>query len=276
MDGGAEKRTADGGDAMAGPVIKTPAEIAAMREAGRVVARVLRRLEDMIAPGITTAALDRAAREVISDAGGTPSFAGYPSAIAGVPPFPAAICASVNEEVVHGIPGERELREGDIISVDVGVILNGFHGDAARTYAVGEVSRKARRLLQVTEECLRKAIAALRAGVMVSRISAAIEGHARQHGFSVVRKFVGHGIGRNMHEPPQVPNYVSRFFADARIALPAGATLAIEPMVNIGGHDVMILDNGWTVVTKDRSLSAHFEHTVAITAEGPAVLTEIA
>ncbi|MCX7936059.1 MAG: type I methionyl aminopeptidase, partial [Planctomycetota bacterium] len=165
---------------------------------------------------------------------------------------------------------------GDIISVDVGVILNGFHGDAARTYAVGEVSRKARRLLRVTEECLRKAIAVLRPGVLVSRISAAIEAHAQQHGFSVVRKFVGHGIGRSMHEPPQVPNYVSRFFADSRLALPAGATLAIEPMVNVGGSDVRILDNGWTVVTKDRSLSAHFEHTVAITADGPAVLTELA
>jgi len=259
---------------MAGPVIKTPAEIAAMRKAGQVVARVLRLLEEMIAPGITTAALDRAARELIAKEGGIPSFDGYPSAIAGVPPFPAAICASVNEEVVHGIPGDRELREGDIISVDVGVILDGFHGDAARTYAVGEVSRKARRLLRVTEECLRKAIAVLRPGVTVGRISAAIEEHAQSHGFNVVRKFVGHGIGRRMHEPPQVPNYVSSLFADAKLPLPAGTTLAIEPMVNIGGSDVRILDNGWTVVTKDRSLSAHFEHTVAITAEGTAVLTE--
>ena len=260
---------------MAAPILKAPAEIEAMRRAGRLVAQALRRVEEMIAPGVTTGEIDAEVERVLLEGGGTPLFAGYPSSTAGVPPFPASICASVNEEVVHGIPGPRPLRLGDILSVDVGVRFAGFCGDAARTFAVGETSRKASRLLEVTEECLRRAIGLARPGVRLMRISAAIQEHAEANGFSVVRKFVGHGIGRQMHEPPQVPNYVSRQLSDGDWILQSGAVLAIEPMVNAGAADVRVQRNGWTVTTKDRSLSAHFEHTVAITERGPAILTEL-
>jgi methionyl aminopeptidase len=239
-------------------------EIEAIRAAAQLVGRTLKMLGAEIRPGVSTADLDRLAESFIRDHGGTPAFKGYRG-------FPASICPSVNEEVVHAIPGRYALREGDIIGIDVGVEKGGYYGDAAQTFAVGEVSEEARRLLQVTEQALKNGIDRARSGNRVGDISSAVQQEAERHGYSVVRTLVGHGIGRQMHEEPQVPNFGT---PDRGPRLMVGQVLAIEPMVNVGGPDVVIQPDGWTVVTKDGSLSAHFEHTVAIGPNGPEILSD--
>jgi methionyl aminopeptidase len=244
--------------------LKSATEIATMREAGRVVANVLAALREAAKPGATTAQLDELAAELTRRAGAKPSFRGYRG-------YPAALCASINEEVVHGIPSrKRQLREGDIVGLDFGVFLDGFHGDAAITVPVGRVGEEARRLVEVTQRCLELAVDQARLGNRLHDIGAAIQAHAEANGFSVVRDFVGHGIGRRLHEDPQVPNYGP---AGEGIRLRAGMVLAIEPMVNAGTWEVRVLDDDWTAVTADGKLSAHFEHTVAVTQEGPQILT---
>ena len=244
--------------------INTPEEVEKVRESAQIVGMCLRALAREIRPGVSTLELDRLAEAFIRDHGGEPAFKGYRG-------FPASICASINEEVVHGIPSaKRLLLEGDIVSLDIGVRRRGWFGDAARTFAVGEVSPAARRLLEATESALMKGIDRARAGGRVSDISAAIEQEVKRNGFSVVRALVGHGIGRELHEEPQIPNY-GRPGEGAR--LEEGMTLAIEPMVNAGTSDVVTLADQWTVVTADRKLSAHFEHTIAVGARGPEVLS---
>ena len=238
-------------------------EIRGIRAAAEIVADTLRLLEREVAPGVTTGDLDRVAEAYIRSRGGRPAFKGYRG-------FPASICPSVNEEVVHAIPGDRTLREGDIIGIDVGVEKDGFFGDAAISVPVGTVSAEARQLLEVTRAALEKGIEQARAGRRVGDISHAIQSYAEEHGFSVVRALVGHGIGREMHEEPQVPNYGP---PGRGPRLMAGQVLAIEPMVNAGGPDVVTRPDGWTVVTKDGRLSAHFEHTVAVGADGPEILS---
>ena len=239
-------------------------EIEVIRAAAQLVARTLDMLGREIRPGVTTAALDRLAETFIRDHGGRPAFKGYRG-------FPATICPSVNDEVVHAIPGPRRLGDGDMIGVDVGVEMNGYYGDSARTFAVGEVSPEVRRLMQVTREALLEGVARARGGNRVGDISHAIQTHVEHHGFSIVRALVGHGIGREMHEEPQVPNYGP---PDRGPRLMIGQVLAIEPMVNVGGPEVVTQPDGWTVVTKDGSLSAHFEHTVALGPNGPEILSE--
>jgi methionyl aminopeptidase len=239
-------------------------EIDAIRAAARLVAQTLAMLGREVRPGVSTASLDRLAESFIREHGARPAFKGYRG-------FPASICSSINNEVVHGIPGSRELVEGDIVGVDVGVEKGGFYGDAAFTFPVGTVSEDARRLLQVTREALMRGVAEAKAGNRVGDISHAIQSYVEAQGFSVVRSLVGHGIGRHMHEEPQVPNYGT---PDRGPRLMAGQVLAIEPMVNIGAPDVLTQPDGWTVVTKDGSLSAHFEHTVAVDANGPEILSE--
>jgi methionyl aminopeptidase len=236
-----------------------------MRRAGQIVALVLDRLAAAARPGTTTGELDRLAEGVIRSFGAAPTFYGLYG-------YPANICASLNEEVVHGIPGDRALREGDIISFDVGATFDGMIADAAVTVAVGEVSRDAGRLMRVTRESLEHGIAQARPGRRVADISAAIQKHAESHGYSVVRKLVGHGVGNAMHEAPHVPNFVEGD-AEGSPELVAGMTLAIEPMINQGSWQVAQDDDGWTYRTRDGSLSAHFEHTIAITEEGCEVLT---
>ncbi len=244
--------------------INTPEEVEKIRESAQIVGMCLRALGREVRPGVSTLDLDRIAETFIRDNGGEPAFKGYRG-------FPASICASINEEVVHGIPSvKRILREGDIVSLDIGVRRRGWFGDAARTFAVGEISPLARGLLEATEAALKKGIDRARAGGRVSDISAAIEQEVKRNGFSVVRALVGHGIGRELHEEPQIPNY-GRPGEGAR--LEEGMTLAIEPMVNVGTSDVVTLADQWTVVTADRKLSAHFEHTIAIGARGPEVLS---
>ncbi len=240
-------------------------EIDTIRAAAALVARTLEMLGREIRPGVTTAALDRMAETFIVEHGGRPAFKGYRG-------FPASICPSVNDEVVHGIPGARALVEGDIVGVDVGVEMGGYYGDAAFTFPVGTVSEEANRLLQVTREALMKGVAQAKAGNRVGDISHAIQSHVERHGFSVVRSLVGHGIGRHMHEEPQVPNYGT---PERGPRLMAGQVLAIEPMVNVGAPDVVTQPDGWTVVTKDGSLSAHFEHTVAVGPDGPEILSRV-
>jgi len=242
---------------------RNASEIDAIRASARLVAQTLEMLGQAVRPGITTGELDRLAETFIRDHGGRPAFKGYRG-------FPASICPSVNDEVVHGIPGSRRLVAGDLIGIDVGVEKDGFYGDAARTFAVGEATAEARRLMQVTREALMLGIAQAVAGKRVGDISHAIQSHVEKNGFSVVRSLVGHGIGREMHEEPQVPNYGP---PDRGPRLMAGQVLAIEPMVNVGGPDVVTGDDGWTVVTKDGSLSAHFEHTVAVGAERAEILS---
>ena len=235
-----------------------------MREAGRLVGEVLTELAARVAPGVTTADLDDLAERRILKAGATPAFKGYHG-------YPATICASVNEEVIHGIPsGRRILNEGDVISIDVGASLDGYFGDSAITLAVGPVSEEAATLLRVTDESLYKAIEAVKLGGRISDIGHAVQKHVEAYGFSVVREFVGHGIGQKMHEEPQVPNYGE---PGRGPRLTEGMVLAIEPMVNAGKPAVKVLADGWTAVTRDGSLSAHFEHTVAVTADGPWILT---
>jgi methionyl aminopeptidase len=242
---------------------KSPTEIEIMRAAGVILTDTLARIEDSIAPGVTTDALDRIAEESIVGAGAKPSFKGYRG-------FPASICTSPNDIIVHGIPGPYVLREGDIISVDVGVFHRGFHADSAWTFPVGDVSDEAMRLMRVTEESLAAAIAECKPGRRIGDVGHAVEQVAGAAGFSVVREYVGHGVGRALHEEPQIPNYGP---PGRREILSPGMTLAIEPMVNAGGPATRALADGWTVVTADGSLSAHFEHTVAITPDGPQVLT---
>ncbi len=240
-----------------------------MRDAGRIAAEALRRVGELVAPGVSTLTLDREAEKLIRARGATCEFRGYHG-------YPANICASVNEEVVHGIPSARRiLREGDIVGIDVGVRYRGFVGDNARTFPVGQVSPEAARLLAATEECLTDAIRVIGPGVMLWKVSEAVEKRARLNRFGIVREYAGHGIGAKMHEEPQVPNYVDREARHGRLALEAGMVICIEPMLNAGGDDVEVLADGWTVVTKDRSLSAHFEHMVAVTADGSEVLTRL-
>jgi methionyl aminopeptidase len=238
-------------------------EIDAIREAARLVARTLTMLGSEVRPGVSTARLDELAEAFIRDHGARPAFKGYRG-------FPASICPSINDEVVHGIPGARTLAEGDIVGMDVGVEKDGYFGDAACTFSVGKVSDETERLLRVTREALMRGVAQAKAGNRVGDISHAIQSHVESHGFSVVRSLVGHGIGRHMHEEPQVPNYGS---PDRGPRLMVGQVLAIEPMVNVGGPEVLTRPDGWTVVTKDGSLSAHFEHTVAVGIEGPEILS---
>ncbi|ANX02430.1 type I methionyl aminopeptidase [Thermoclostridium stercorarium subsp. leptospartum DSM 9219] len=250
--------------------IKSQREIDLMRKAGHIVAMAHRRIEELIAPGITTRELDRAAEEVIRKLGGIPSFKGVPNPYGGID-FPASICASVNHEVIHGIPNDIPLKEGDIVSIDIGAIYEGYHGDAARTYEVGKVSPEAKRLIAVTRESFYKGIEMAREGMRIRDISRAIQQYVEQNGYSVVRDFVGHGIGREMHEEPQIPNFVT---LERGPRLRKGMTLAIEPMVNEGRWEVDILSNKWTVVTKDGKLSAHYENTIVVTENEPEILTE--
>ena len=245
-------------------ICRSTAELGRMREAGRLVGEVLTELASLVAPGVTTAELDEAAEKRIRQAGAIPAFKGYLG-------YPATICASVNEEVIHGIPsGRRILNEGDVVSIDVGASLDGYYGDSAITLPVGQVSEEAATLLRVTEEALYRAIGCVKVGGRISDIGHAVQQHVEAYGFSVVREFVGHGIGQRMHEEPQVPNYGE---AGRGPRLSEGMVLAIEPMVNAGKAAVKVLADGWTAVTRDGSLSAHFEHTVAVTSDGPWILT---
>jgi methionyl aminopeptidase len=238
-----------------------------IERASRVVALTIALLREQVKPGVTTADLDRLAEEFITREGATPAFKGYRG-------YPATLCTSVNEEVVHGIPSSRRRREeGDIIGIDVGAIVEGFYGDAAVTLPVGRVSEEAARLMRVTEAALDAGLAQVRVGNRLSDISHAVQTVAEDAGYSVVTDFVGHGIGRNLHEDPQVPNFGK---PGEGPRLKEGLVLAIEPMVNVGGHEVEVLSDRWTVVTRDKSLSAHFEHTIAITPAGPKVLTRAA
>lgn len=253
--------------------LKSPREIGLMREAGRVVAKALDKVKQLAVPGATTALLDEAVAEIFREHNAIPLFKGYPNSTKGKPAFPAVICASINEQVVHGIPNRRPLREGDIISVDTGCKVNGWCGDAAVTLAIGTVRPEIQRLLNVTSETLELAIRAMARCRYWSEVASLMERYVRSQEMYVVEKFVGHGIGQQMHEEPQVPNFVSKALKKNDILLEPGIVLAIEPMVSLGTKDVRTLDDGWTVETKDRRASAHFEHTVAMTREGPRVLT---
>lgn len=244
-------------------ILKTERELTAMRKAGRIVAQALAELEKAVTPGITLKELDQIAENYIVQHGAKPAFKGLYG-------FPATICASVNEEVVHGIPGSRKLKEGDILGIDIGTLVDGHYGDMARTIPVGKVSKEAQKLIQVTEEALYQGIKQATEGNRLSDVSHAIQSYVEKHGFSVVRDFVGHGIGEKMHESPQIPNFGKPGMGPR---LRHGMTLAIEPMVNVGTYEVLTREDGWTVVTRDKSLSAHFEHTVAITPDGPEILT---
>ena len=246
--------------------IKTDEEFGIMREAGRIVAKVHAYLRENVRPGVTTGELDAGAEQVIRENGATPEFKGYHG-------FPASICASVNEEVVHGIPGSRRLQSGDIIGVDVGARIDGFVGDAAICLPVGDVSKEAQRLLDTTQECLDLAVAVCGPGTRLSAIGAAVQQHAEARGYTLVREYAGHGIGRRMHEDPSVPNYVEPAMRHKDVVLRPGMAICIEPMVNAGERDVRVLDDGWTVVTSDGRLSAHFEHTIAIKSSGAEVMT---
>ena len=248
-----------------GITIKSAAEVELMRQAGQVVAHAIAALEREVRAGMKTRELDAIAAEEIRRRGAKPSFLGYRG-------FPATICVSINQEIVHGIPGDKVIEDGDLVSVDVGAIVEGFHGDSAKTFAVGSASPEARALLEVTMKALEMGIAASRPGARVGDISAAVQGLVEPQGYQVVKEYVGHGIGRALHEEPQIPNYGP---AGRGPLLRAGMVIAIEPMVNIGGWQTRALDDNWTVVTADGSLSAHFEHTVAILETGPEVLTQL-
>lgn len=244
-------------------ILKSDQEIAYMRDAGRIVAGALAELEKVVCPDVTTGFLDQVAEDYIVKAGAKPAFKGYHG-------YPGTICSSVNEEVVHGIPGLRKLKSGDTVSIDVGAVINGYNGDAATTLPVGKIDAQIQRLLDTTEQSLYAGITKAVCGNRLTDISHAIQSHAEAGGYSVVRDYVGHGIGRNMHEDPQVPNFG---IPSRGPKLKPGMTLAIEPMVNIGTYEVETLSDGWTVVTRDRKRSAHFEHTIAITPQGPEILT---
>ena len=247
-------------------VIKNPPEIDVMREAGRINALVLQEVGQMIKPGIATEELDAAAEELIREKGGKPAFKHYP----GPYPYPATLTISINEELVHGIPGKRKLEEGDLVSIDCGTVLDGFVADSAFSIGVGEISEQARQLLEVTEEALYKGIEKMRPGNRVGDVSAAIQQYVEGFGFHVPREYTGHGVGRNMHEGPLVPNFgVSGRGSPLR----SGITVALEPMVMVGTHRTRVLDDQWTVISADRSLTAHFEHSVAVTEDAPVILT---
>lgn len=253
--------------------LRSQREIELMRRAGAVVAEVLSKLQEVTKPGVTTGQLDRVASQMTADAEATPLFKGVRSPYAKVP-FPGAICTSINEQLVHGIPSDSvRLRDGDILSIDFGVRLDGYCGDAAVTFGIGEVAEHKRRLMDVTKHVLEIAIANAAPGLKWSQIAAKMQHYAESVGFSVVREFVGHGIGREMHEEPRVPNFVSDELLADDIILAKGMVLAIEPMINAGTSDVRTLKNGWTVVTKDGKCSAHFEHTIAIVKNGCEILT---
>jgi methionyl aminopeptidase len=245
--------------------IKTAAEIALMREAGRVNAEALARVKELLQPGVTTADLNAAAEEILQKHGAYSPFKNY-----GQPPFPASICVSINEQLVHGIPGARKLQVGDIVSVDCGTVLDGFVGDSAFTAGVGEISPQAAKLIDVTAQALNVGIAMMRAGNKTGDVSAAIQQYVEAQGFHVVREYTGHGVGRKMHEGPQVPNYGT---PGTGVLLKPGMTIALEPMVLVGTHRTRVLSNQWTVVSADGSLTAHQEHSVAITQGDPLVLT---
>jgi methionyl aminopeptidase len=249
-----------------GVIIKNEAELELMRAAGRVNAMALDTVREMIRPGISTAELDKAAEQVIRKHGGTPIFKGYP----GPYPYPATLTISINEELVHGIPSKRKLKEGDIVSIDCGTLLDGFVGDSAFSVGVGEISAEAKRLLEVTEQSLYIGIEKMRKGNRTGDVSSAIQEFVESHGFHVTREYTGHGVGRNMHEGPQVPNYGT---PGRGIELRPGITIAIEPMVLIGTHHTRVKPDQWTVVSADGSLTAHFEHTVAVTDGDPMILT---
>lgn len=244
--------------------IKTPREIEIMRSNGKILAKTLKLVGEAIRPGAKTKNLDRLAETYIKEQGAYPAFKGYRG-------FPSSVCVSINEEVVHGIPGKRVIRKGEIVSVDIGVFKDGYYADAAHTYAVGEVSSEAQRLIEVTRQALRNAFRFVQEGKYLSDISHAIQSFVEESGFSVVRDLVGHGIGKRMHEDPQIPNFGS---PGQGVMLKKGMVLAIEPMVNAGSYEIDTRDDHWTIVTRDGSISAHFEHTVAVTENGAAVLTE--
>jgi len=249
-----------------GIIVKTSEEIEVMYQANRIVAGVLNMLREKMAPGLTTMQMDRWAAEYCRDHGAEPAFHGYRG-------FPGNLCISINEEVVHGIASKKiRVREGDIVSVDFGTLFHGFYGDAAITIPVGTVSKKNERLLRVTRQALELGIEQVQIGNRISDISKAIQRYAEKNGYSVVRQFVGHGIGASLHEGPEVPNYVQKNKASPRIV--EGMVLAIEPMINAGTHKVKVLKDGWTVITADRKPSAHFEHSVAATADGPFLLSQ--
>ncbi len=250
-------------------IVKRPTELAIMLEAARINREALETIEPLIKPGVTTALLNKVAEDAILSRGGKPAFKGYRHPSGGVP-FPATLCTSVNEVVVHGIPNDKPLKDGDILSIDIGTFYRGYAGDMAKTYAVGAVSSRAKRLLEVTEHSLYAGIEQARAGKRVGDISAAIEDVIRAAGYWAVKEFVGHGIGADFHEPPEVPNFGKR--GEGPVLRP-GLVLAIEPMVCEKRSEVKILRDGWTAPTKNGSLAAHFEHTVAITEEGPMILT---
>jgi len=242
---------------------KSKRELEKMRASGQLVGQVLSHLRTLVAPGVTTMEIDRAAEKMIRDAGALPTFKGYNG-------FPYSICASVNEQIVHGFPSNYRLQEGDIFSIDVGVTLEGFVGDTAATVPVGKASEDRLKLIRVTEECLERAIEQCRPGKHLGDIGWAVQEHAEANGYSIVRDYVGHGIGRRMHEDPQIPNYGRPGLGQK---IKAGYVFAVEPMVNLGSHHTKVLADGWTVVTVDGQPSAHAEHTIAITEEGPEVLT---
>jgi len=244
-------------------ILKSFEEVKKIKKSGRIVAETLEELKKHVKSGVPTREIDKIAEECILSKGGTPAFKGYRG-------FPATICVSVNNEVVHGIPSGRRLEEGDIVSIDLGVIFEGYYGDAAVTLPVGNISKKAKRLLEITERALYMAIDKAVIGNRVSDISWTIQDYIERAGYSVVRDYVGHGIGRSLHEDPPVPNFGE---PGKGPRLKRGMVLAIEPMVNMGGSELVVEENGWTAVTKDGSLSAHFEHTVAITDNGPEILT---
>jgi len=253
-------------------IYKSKREIDLMRKAGEVVALAHKKIEEVVAPGITTIELDKIVEEFILKCGAVPSFKGYSNPVPGEEDYPASICASINDEVVHGIPDERELKEGDILSVDIGAYLDGYHGDAARTFKIGKISETAEKLINVTKESFYKGIEQAILGNRIVDISTAIESHVKSNGFSVVKDLVGHGIGKKLHESPQIPNYRTKE-RGPRIGI--GMTLAIEPMVNEGSYEVIFKRKEWTVVTKDGSLSAHYENTIAITENGLIILTQV-
>jgi len=244
---------------------KDARELAVMREAGHILAGVLAQLRERVAPGVTTEALDRFAEELIRKQGAAPSFKGYHG-------YPGSVCASINQEIVHGIPGARRLVEGDIVSLDAGVIWKGYQSDSAITVAVGQVSDQARRLIEATEAALSAGIAASQSGARLGDVSAAIEAVARAAGFEIIREYGGHGIGKQMHEPPRIPNWGS---AGRGLVLKAGMTFCLEPMLCSGDYVTRVLADGWTVVTVDGSLSAHAEHTIAVTDQGGEILSRL-
>jgi methionyl aminopeptidase len=249
-------------------IAKSQKDLEKMRAVGELIAEVRETLRSMVAPGVTTLELNAAAEKMMRDAGSIPTFIGY--APHGMVPFPFAICASVNEQIVHGFSNESQLKEGDIISLDMACTLNGFVGDTAITVPVGNVSDELKKLIQTTEECLHLGIAKCRPGNRVGDIGAAVQEHAESRGYGIVRDYTGHGIGRRMHEAPQIPNYGR---AGTRETIRAGYCFAIEPMLNVGTPETEVLDDGWTVITADSKPSAHAEHTIAVTPDGPEILT---